>query len=146
MTDTKKCSKCGLVKLIEFFFKDRAFKDGYSSICKVCKTAATMKWREENKEHYNAYMRKKNKEHYPKDRLRRYGLTLEQHSAMLESQKGLCALCNKPPGGTRPLCVDHRHDETKKVRGLLCYGCNRLMVILDNPELLAKALAYRDKA
>lgn len=139
---SKKCNKCEQVKLFSEFFKDKGFSDGHSSICKVCKTAATMAWREKNKEHYNEYMRKKNREHYPKDRLRRYGLTVEQHKEMLLKQNNVCALCEKPPEGNRPLAVDHCH-ETGRVRGLLCYGCNRLMVLMDNPKLLARAFSYK---
>ena len=33
---TKKCSKCGQVKLLLEFYKDRTVKDGYKFLCKEC--------------------------------------------------------------------------------------------------------------
>jgi len=53
-------------------------------------------------------------------------LTPAQHAEMLNNQHGVCAICGKIQKGKRPLVVDHDH-ETGKVRGLLCYGCNRIM-------------------
>ncbi len=142
--NNKICNRCGVSKNLDCFFNDRHCADGKYSICKECKTETTMKWREKNKDHYNTYMRTKNRENYPKDRLRRYGITVEQHAVMKTEQNDLCAICNKPQLGKRPLVVDHDHS-TGKARGLLCYGCNRLMVLLDNPELLHKATAYKNK-
>lgn len=37
--------------------------------------------------------------------------------------------------------IDHCH-KTGKVRGLLCYNCNRLVAFLDNQDHLAKANLY----
>lgn len=53
----------------------------------------------------------------------RYGITLEKRQEMYVVQKGLCGGC-KRPFDIDNLNVDHRHDDTKKVRGLLCLGCN----------------------
>jgi hypothetical protein len=39
--------------------------------------------------------------------------------------------------------VDHCHD-TDRVRGLLCFYCNtRVMAVVDDEALLAKALTYK---
>lgn len=57
---------------------------------------------------------------------KKYGITRAQYDAMLVSQGGGCALCNAPPK-TRALHVDHDH-ATGRVRGLLCFRCNRLRV------------------
>jgi hypothetical protein len=79
--------------------------------------------------------------------MREYGITLEQHDAMLTAQSGLCAICGSPPDpdgykASRSLHVDHNH-ETKQVRALLCLNCNRgLGHYFDNPELLRKAADY----
>lgn len=54
-----------------------------------------------------------------KNNLRRYGLTLDQHHAILESQDFLCGLC----GEDEPSVIDHNHT-TGKVRGILCRNCN----------------------
>jgi hypothetical protein len=64
------------------------------------------------------------------DRARRYaklyGITLDQYDRMLERQDGKCALCRRPPTTTR-LSVDHCHRD-KRVRGLLCFRCNKLLI------------------
>lgn len=75
----------------------------------------------------------------------RYDLTPEEHAKMMHDQKGVCAICEKLPNGKRPLVVDHNHT-TGKVRGLLCYGCNRALHILEAADLLQKALAYLKKS
>lgn len=142
--EAKTCNKCKENKAIGMFFKDKGFLDGHASICKSCKTADAMKWREENREKYNETQRKYHKEHYQEYRLKRYDMTPEEHAKMLMEQKGVCALCGKPPTGTKPLVTDHDW-ETKKVRGLLCYTCNRDMHAVDKPEHLEKAIEYRKR-
>jgi Recombination endonuclease VII len=138
----KKCNKCEEVKRFDDFFKDKNNKtDGHYSVCKPCKLARTESWRTENKDKYNATMRAYNKRHYRKLHLSRYELTVEQYEAMIWEQGGKCKICQADPKGARPLVVDHCHN-SKRVRGLLCYGCNRAISILDKPELLKKAIAY----
>lgn len=140
----KVCNKCGKHKQSQDFFKDKGISDGLGTICKVCKTEATMAWRFANREKYNENQRKQHKKNYVRNRLYRYDLTPEEYAALLLSQNNKCAICEKPPKGKRPLVVDHRHSD-KKVRGLLCYGCNRALHILESIELLAKAQAYLKK-
>lgn len=36
MEETKKCTKCGEIKSINEFYKDKAKKDGYRADCKLC--------------------------------------------------------------------------------------------------------------
>lgn len=48
---------------------------------------------------------------------------------MLDTQNGRCLICDRDltvetPKGFTGYCVDHDHI-TKRVRGLLCHGCNR---------------------
>lgn len=140
----KQCNKCTKLKPISEFYKDLGIADGYATICKSCKNENVVVWREENRDQYNTAMREYNAENYQKLRLQRYKLTPEQHAQMLLDQKGVCAICEKPPKGRRPLCVDHNHT-TKAVRGLLCYGCNRALHVLESKELLEKALGYLKK-
>lgn len=152
------------------FTKDKKNKDGLQSQCNSCRNEAKRlhrlanpekykamdqarwgtkkitsdKWRENNRERYNASMREYRKKHYKKLRLQRYDLTLEQHQQMLEEQNHVCAICKCPPKGKRPLVVDHRHSDGL-VRGLLCYGCNRALHVLESVDLLAAATAYLNK-
>lgn len=142
--ENKVCNRCKELKPASGFFKDAANGDGLYSICKVCKTQSTNKWRDDNREHYNAYMKNKNKEHYPKDRIRRYGLKPEQHEQMISDQKNVCAICGGNPPDGKPLVIDHCPNKGT-VRGLLCYTCNRDMSILDKAEKLKKCVAYKNK-
>lgn len=60
-----------------------------------------------------------------------YGITIDQHEAMLASQGGGCAICGGPTKDGRAFFVDHDHSCCpgqrtcgKCVRGLLCGDCN----------------------
>lgn len=80
-----------------------------------------------------------------KQKVQKYGLTLETFDAMLVVQNHKCSLCEKPftyeNNFDRPY-IDHDH-VTNKVRSLLCSKCNSgLGFLLDSPELLEKAAAY----
>lgn len=52
-----------------------------------------------------------------------YGLGSSDYAALLALQGGRCAICRARPKSKR-LAVDHAHDETGAVRGLLCSRCN----------------------
>jgi Recombination endonuclease VII len=78
----------------------------------------------------------------PSNLKRLFGITQEQYDEMLASQGGVCAICgNLDPG--RNLAVDHVHDDTKAVRGLLCSNCNSgLGFFGDSVERLFAAIQY----
>lgn len=129
---------------LDNFFKDKNNKtDGHYSICKTCKTEKTLEWRSNNREKYNAGMRVQHKKNYVRNRLYRYNITPEQYNALLQYQTNLCAICDKPPQKSRPLVIDH-DPNTDVVRGLLCYGCNRLMRLLDVNALFESATIYKE--
>lgn len=79
-----------------------------------------------------------------------YGLTAQQHAALLRFQGGACAICQRAKGTTRALAVDHDHSCCdgptscgKCVRGLLCRPCNRMLGHMrDNPEMAERAADY----
>ena len=54
-------------------------------------------------------------------RRRKYGVTPEDYQRMLKEQDGRCAMCKRYFGDQ--LVVDHCH-RTRRVRRLLCRGCN----------------------
>ncbi len=58
-------------------------------------------------------------------RARALGVTDADYERLLSEQDGHCALCPTKPK-TRRLHVDHDH-ATGRVRGLLCYRCNRAL-------------------
>lgn len=69
---------------------------------------------------------------------RKYGISLEVYSNMLNEQKNCCKICNLPETSKNPktgeintLAVDHCHI-TGIVRGLLCFRCNTNLGIFEN--------------
>lgn len=69
----------------------------------------------------------------------RYGLTMAKYAGILESQQGICLLCQKPPREGRFLVVHHDHG-TNRVVGLLHQNCNVLLGIVgDSPRALHEA-------
>ena len=80
-------------------------------------------------------------------RLRKFGLTIEDYNRILDFQHGKCAICGCEIGdvmGNR-LYVDHDH-ATGSVRGLLCSSCNfGLGNFHDDPQLLHNAIQYLEE-
>lgn len=138
---SKSCNKCLQVKPMDQFFRDASRNDIRASVCKVCKTESSEAWRKTNKTRYNARFREYNKKHYHRLRLQRYKLTVLDYSDMLANQKDVCAICKKPPPPNKPFCVDHCHD-SGRVRGLLCYSCNRGISYMENSDLFEICLKY----
>lgn len=144
----KVCNRCETMKAVADFYKDSACSDGYSTLCKICRNQSMSKWRTNNREKYNKNMRDfraKNPDWAKDTDLKRtHGIGLEDYNRMLAEQGSVCAKCQKPQVGVRPLCVDHNHS-TGKVRQLLCYKCNRDQHVLDNKEAYDASVAYDKK-
>ena len=128
---TKTCRKCEECKPLGEFHRQGS--RGRHSYCKPC---------------YNERYRGKRKRKDPPERKRqhnyktRYGMSVEDVEAMLESQRGLCAICKQQP--QRP-CVDHCH-RTGVVRGILCHRCNVSLSILEDDDLRKAAMSYLENA
>jgi len=76
------------------------------------------------------------------DKLRQFGLTMEEYEAIAAAQGFKCALCRKPEKNGKRLAVDHCH-HTGQIRGLLCHQCNRLLGYFgDSAESLTRVMAY----
>jgi len=60
--------------------------------------------------------------------LRKYGVPYSYYEKLWAEQNEKCALCKKPrkPGQKR-FHLDHSH-QNQKIRGILCYYCNRRRV------------------
>lgn len=70
-----------------------------------------------------------------------YRLTPDEYKAIFKFQDGTCAGCGKTPTGKR-LAVDHDH-KTGRIRGLLCWLCNRALgLIADNARAATNLGAY----
>jgi len=100
--------------------------------------ASTKHWIKNNQERYDKVRRKH-------EVMRLYGLTEEQYYGMIEDQENKCFICGKSE--KRSLSVDHNHSN-RKVRKLLCSGCNHAIGIIekgyDNLISLLKYLAEHD--
>ncbi len=142
---TKICRQCNVEQEENQFYKDAKTPGGYRHNCKICKNKQIVRWRELNRDRYNEIARQNNHKHYEKDRLKRYGLTIQEHDTIRSAQDNRCAICNKLNSSLkRDFATDHNH-ATGKVRGLLCYKCNRDMAAIDDSTHLAKLIAYRDR-
>jgi len=76
------------------------------------------------------------------NRQRLYGITPEQYAALLASQDGRCAICRTDTPNGKGWHVDH-DPATKRIRGVLCGGCNNgLGNFRDNPAALRAAADY----
>lgn len=133
----KTCKKCGEIKSLEFFTKEKKCLDGVRPICLKCYRVTKTTYRRKNK----SIIKNANLKYY-------YGITFEYYEFMLNKQQGKCAICQNFPksltknGKLKDLAVDHDH-KTGKVRGLLCTSCNRgLGNFYDNKDLLIKAIEY----
>ena len=74
----------------------------------------------------------------------KYGISEAEWLAVLKAQGGGCAVCGGDNGG-KTLSTDHDH-KTKRVRGLLCFRCNRYLVSRHRDgRLLKLAGAYLDR-
>ena len=81
---------------------------------------------------------RRNPEKLKSQRIKQYGITIEQYNSMFKRQKGLCAICRDDT----KLFIDHCHSKGH-VRGLLCSSCNfGLGKFRDNRELLKRASLY----
>lgn len=157
----------------DFFTRSRQTKDGFYGQCKLCKKVwyyknkerckeNHRKWIENNKERYKEISKNYKKTHKRwyyfikrKQMLKIiYGITLEEYDNKLKEQNYVCKICGcketvirKIAGRKmiRPLCIDHDH-KTKKIRGLLCDGCNRMLGrSRDNTFILSNAIKYLRK-
>ena len=73
-----------------------------------------------------------------------YGITLADYERMFAEQGGVCAICKtfRVSKSHPRLGVDHDH-KTGRVRGLLCWMCNRGMGLLgDSRERMLSAAEY----
>lgn len=77
---------------------------------------------------------------------RRYGITIEEHLALIDAHDNRCAICAAQGTDSAPLHVDHDH-LTLRVRGMLCGACNRAIGLFkDDPEVMERAAQYLKRA
>ena len=77
-------------------------------------------------------------------RIKKFGITLEEFDKMLKLQDGKCAICGYSDMSDPNFfpVIDHDH-ATKTVRGLLCMQCNMgIGKFMDDPRVLRSAAKY----
>ena len=172
---TKKCSKCGEIKGVEKFSKNKNTKDGYTYFCKMCvrryqerywaehpgkQKEAQDKWYSRHREQQKIKKRetyKRSPEYWSlwlknggKDKvmLRKYNITADDRKKIFKSQLERCAICHtKDPAGGKGngWVIDHNHI-TGRVRGILCNRCNvGIGFLKDDLSILRSAADYLEK-
>lgn len=68
MMDKKKCSKCGEIKNVSEFHKNKGKKDGLQYKCKLCSNIQVRDWRSKNYNHARSYEKKWRKNNPEKNR------------------------------------------------------------------------------
>lgn len=80
-------------------------------------------------------------------RIRKFGINLEEYKTLFESQNKKCAICGYEDLSVKNFfpVVDHDH-KSGAVRGLLCMQCNMgIGKFKDNPDLLRSAARYLEE-
>lgn len=102
------------------------------------KTGYSTKYYAENKEYFS----QKAREYYRNNPGRKYGLTKEEHEALLLQADNKCGICKME---LTKSYIDHDHS-TGKVRGVLCMHCNTVLGhAKDSIETLKSAIEYLEK-
>lgn len=123
---------------------------GGNIYCPICKKEIRRKKHADGQKKWRAKNFEKHAIHKTKWDLKRFGLSMEQYTKILSTQKNSCAICHTAdPGGKgiyRKFAVDHDHT-TGKMRGLLCHKCNLgISFFKDNPEILRAAIQYLEES
>ena len=88
-------------------------------------------WNKNNPEKKKANDRDRHlKNKYGKSMMEQFGVDGQAgYEFLLKKQNCRCALCNIHVNDTKEgyLVHDHAHDETERVRGLLCDSCNKIL-------------------
>jgi hypothetical protein len=162
----KRCKKCGQVKPLDDFYRNKLGADGRRPECKACNLAAraakyaedpapyiarVKRWQQANAEHLNRYRReyrgRPDRKRADRDAhlRRKFGIGIDDYECMFTAQGGGCAICGAPPPDAMSLHVDHDHD-SGCVRGLLCVSCNNALgAFRESHDLFAAAADYLDR-
>lgn len=156
--DDRTCSVCGETKPVTDFYRysgRQGRQGGYMRRCKRCQVRQSSELR---KARYTLEQRAASQREYNRRRpdhvklanriKSRYGLTIDEWQALLDSQGQSCAVCRlhidelPDDGRNTKMHVDHCHD-TGRVRGLLCSACNRALgCFRDDPHAMRAAANY----
>lgn len=141
----KKCSTCRKQLSFNNFVKDKNTKTGYNAQCKKCRRKYNQEYVRRPEVKAKARLRNKDPKiiayHKNWHLKKRYNITLEEWSQILQKQNNKCMIC-KDPLTFKLIPVDHSHT-SGKIRGILCNFCNRgLGWFKDSPDVLRRAANY----
>lgn len=128
------CKDCDSIRVRTWYRSNQHQRKTYEQVRRETRTP------EEAAQHraYQKAWYRNNPDKVKAQRLKKYGLSLEEFRARLEAQGGLCAICRIAPAEA----VDHDH-ATRQVRGLLCHHCNHgLGKFRENVTILENAIRY----
>ncbi len=134
----KICTKCGIEKPLDDYYRRSGRPQGVQSACKECCCASvrSRKARLMRSGEWDATAKRDAQLRY------NFGIGIERYDDMLAAQSGVCAICGSTCSSGRNLAVDHCH-ETGRIRGLLCGNCNKALGLLgDDPDRLVRAVEY----
>jgi Autographiviridae endonuclease VII len=155
---SRRCTRCGVIRPRSDFYKGRPdCKRCHNERQRVLRSDPRRRaenvrrvqaWRKAHPERYLEYQRaykEENREQIQRANRERhlkkqYGISLTEYEALVECQRGVCAICRAPEAGG--LHIDHDH-ASGRVRGLLCGRCNKALGLLDDdPKRFRAAAMY----
>lgn len=133
----KFCSQCNkeLPATSEYFhLKENRF----TSACKECRRNDV-----KSKERQKQYILTHKKEREITRIKRKYNISFEEYSKIIESQNNKCCICgDELKSGSGGKAVDHCHN-SNKIRGILCQPCNVTLGLLkENINTLKSMITY----
>ena len=137
----KQCKACDKTLDLKMFPRSKTSRTGYFSYCIDCRKLINRKADEKrwSTQREKLILQRRNA-NYRKN----FGITVHQYDLLLNSQKGVCAICFRNED-KKMLHVDHDHS-SGIVRGILCENCNRgIGMFKDDIKLLASAINYLKK-
>lgn len=145
--ETKRCSWCDELKILELFNKAPRGRKGRAAQCKDCWRGYSKEFnaRDDQREKRQKYkdVHREDAESKLKARLydveRRYGKDALALEVRRTAPDAVCEVCN---GRGLKLHIDHCH-ATGKVRGVLCHKCNLVLgLVNDDPKRLLALVEY----
>ena len=151
MATVKVCTKCGIEKSLDEFYRRAARPSGKASWCKLChreysaEKRNTVEFKERIKQ-YEARPEVKYRRQVT-HLIRKFGIDEQTANELLNTWT--CMACGIPLVAghriTNARHIDHEHD-TNRIRGVLCVGCNTVLGVWQKREAGLLRYLELDKA
>jgi hypothetical protein len=108
------CKKCELEKNLDEMMKSKNSKDGYANLCKDCNRLKSKKYREDNKDYHDKYIKEYYNRPEVKEKNRLHGIKYrEDNKDKLKQQKDKWREKNKDK-------LKQQKREYRKMKQILC--------------------------